>query len=273
MGCNVNIKLFQGFQLYVAAGTEGRADFDAAHRRLEPGLPGSVRLHRRPAERQQHPRRRTTTTSRTSTTPAINKQIGRGQQADRRGPLQGVRQPRRPDHARATRRGRRTTTATCASSSRRKTGGYLFQPANASADLNTLLHQVGSRRSTKNDTSGAPARGRRPASASKSRPVNVPDPARDQARDVVRYLIRRIALGDRALPRGHDRHYVLFFIIPANPAKQACGQACTTDRGQARRALPRHRPAGLRPVRQVRRSDLVMATDSARATRSSTGRA
>ena len=29
MGCNVNVKLFQGFQIYIAAGTKGEP-FDAA---------------------------------------------------------------------------------------------------------------------------------------------------------------------------------------------------------------------------------------------------
>ena len=88
---------FQGFRS-TRRPARRASDFDAAHRRLEPGLPRSVRLHQRPPERRQHPRRRTTTTSRTSTSPAINKQMARGQQAHRRRALQGVRQPRRRDH-------------------------------------------------------------------------------------------------------------------------------------------------------------------------------
>ena len=108
-------------------------------RRLEPGLPGSVRLHRRPAERQQHPRRRTTTTSRTSTSRAINKQLARRQQAHPATPA-----TRRT--ASSTCRSRRSYAPWAAYDNRNErefvssqTGGYLFQPANASADLNTFF--------------------------------------------------------------------------------------------------------------------------------------
>ena len=45
---------------------------------------------------------------------------------------------------------------------------------------------------------------------------------------MVRYLIRRILWAIVLFLAVTVVTYVLFFIIPANPAKQACGQACTT---------------------------------------------
>jgi peptide/nickel transport system permease protein len=45
---------------------------------------------------------------------------------------------------------------------------------------------------------------------------------------LVRYLIRRILWAIVLFLAVTVVTYVLFFIIPANPAKQACGQACTT---------------------------------------------
>ena len=55
IGCNVNVKLFQGFQIYIAAGTKGEP-FDAVFAGLVRRLRGSVRLHRHPPERSEHPR-------------------------------------------------------------------------------------------------------------------------------------------------------------------------------------------------------------------------
>ena len=78
--------------------------------------------------------------------PALNKQMAAANKLVRRDALRGVRQPRREDHERTTRRGPPTTTATSASSSRRASGGYLFQPANASADLNTFFLKCRRRR-------------------------------------------------------------------------------------------------------------------------------
>lgn len=46
---------------------------------------------------------------------------------------------------------------------------------------------------------------------------------------MVRYLIRRILWAIVLFLAVTVVTYVLFFIIPANPAKQACGQACTTE--------------------------------------------
>ena len=54
MGCNVNVKLFQGFQIYIAAGTKGEP-VRCRVRRLVRRLRGPVRLHRHPAQRREHP--------------------------------------------------------------------------------------------------------------------------------------------------------------------------------------------------------------------------
>ena len=44
---------------------------------------------------------------------------------------------------------------------------------------------------------------------------------------MIRYLIRRILWAVVLFFAVTVVSYVLFFIIPANPAKQACGQACS----------------------------------------------
>ena len=49
---------------------------------------------------------------------------------------------------------------------------------------------------------------------------------------MIRYLIRRILWAIVLFFAVTIVTYVLFFIIPANPAKQACGQACTTPQVQ-----------------------------------------
>src|SRR6266487_3637962 len=46
---------------------------------------------------------------------------------------------------------------------------------------------------------------------------------------VVAYLIRRILWALVLFFAVTVVSYVLFFVIPANPAKQACGQSCTED--------------------------------------------
>ena len=45
---------------------------------------------------------------------------------------------------------------------------------------------------------------------------------------MLRYMIRRLLWAIVLFLAVTIVSYVLFFIIPANPAKQACGQACTT---------------------------------------------
>ena len=58
-----------------------------------------------------------------------------------------------------------------------------------------------------------------------------------------RYLIRRLLWAVVLFFAVTVVTYVIFYLIPADPAKAACGQACTQERRRARRALPRHRPA------------------------------
>jgi peptide/nickel transport system permease protein len=60
---------------------------------------------------------------------------------------------------------------------------------------------------------------------------------------MIRYLIRRILWAVVLFFAVTVVSYVLFFIIPANPAKQACGQACTTkDVQRVAHALGTDRP-------------------------------
>src|SRR5438105_5521696 len=60
---------------------------------------------------------------------------------------------------------------------------------------------------------------------------------------MIRYLIRRILWAVVLFFAVTVVSYVLFFIIPANPAKQACGQACTTqDVKRVAHALGTDRP-------------------------------
>ena len=46
---------------------------------------------------------------------------------------------------------------------------------------------------------------------------------------MLRYMIRRLLWAVVLFLAVTIVSYVLFFIIPADPAKQACGQACTQD--------------------------------------------
>ena len=60
---------------------------------------------------------------------------------------------------------------------------------------------------------------------------------------MIRYLIRRLLWAVVLFFAVTVVTYVLFFIIPANPAKQACGQACTTqDVKRVAHALGTDRP-------------------------------
>src|SRR6266550_2881147 len=60
---------------------------------------------------------------------------------------------------------------------------------------------------------------------------------------MIRYLIRRIIWAVVLFFAVTVVSYVLFFIIPANPAKQACGQACSTaDVKRVAHALGTDRP-------------------------------
>src|SRR5438093_5673756 len=60
---------------------------------------------------------------------------------------------------------------------------------------------------------------------------------------MVRYLIRRLVWAVVLFFAVTLFSYVLFFIIPANPAKQACGQACTQqDVKRVAHALGTDRP-------------------------------
>ncbi len=107
-------------------------------RRLEPGLPGSVRLPGRPAQRQQHPRqqqqqprllqqRRRSTRSwpgRTSSSGAARYKAYGDLDLE-------ITKKYAPWASYDNRNEREFTSA--------RVGGYLFQPANASADLNTLF--------------------------------------------------------------------------------------------------------------------------------------
>jgi peptide/nickel transport system permease protein len=60
---------------------------------------------------------------------------------------------------------------------------------------------------------------------------------------MIRYLIRRLLWAVVLFFAVTVITYVLFFLIPANPAKQACGQACTTqDVKRVAHALGTDRP-------------------------------
>src|SRR4051794_41608010 len=46
---------------------------------------------------------------------------------------------------------------------------------------------------------------------------------------MIRYMIRRLLWACVLFLAVTIVSYILFYIIPADPAKQACGQACTAD--------------------------------------------
>ena len=53
-------------------------------------------------------------------------------------------------------------------------------------------------------------------------------PTADERRNLDAHVHRAaLPLGVRALPGGHDRDYVIFFVAPANPAQLVAGKSAT----------------------------------------------
>ena len=140
MGCNVTVKLFQGFQLYVADGTKGEP-FDAALAGWNQDYPDPYdfidvllngnNIHAANNNNLAY-----------LNVPSLNKLMDAANKMIRRRPLQGVRRPRPDDHVASTPRGPPTTTATSASSSRLE-DRWLHLPARQRERRpQHLLHQV-----------------------------------------------------------------------------------------------------------------------------------
>ena len=136
IGCNVDVKLFQGFQIYVAAGPKGgrlrrcfvgwNQDYPDPYDFLDVLLNGN-NIH----EQQQQPRLLQQRRDQPEAGPA---EQARGRcPRTRRTAISTSRSPR------STRRGPSYDNRTRASSRSARIGGYLFQPANASGDLNTMF--------------------------------------------------------------------------------------------------------------------------------------